>query len=145
MYSNVLKNFVIHANAHNKYLEESEMWKKRKDELNSKPINSVSMKRRSRSRSSSRHKRKCINDESIGPSLKLFESAEKWDHNGFKELYPNGYESEEKWDHSGYKELYPNDRKSEEKWDHSGYKELYPNDYKRKTSKEIWKALHAKY
>jgi hypothetical protein len=34
MSSNVLKNFVIHATAHNKYLEEAEMWKKRNEELN---------------------------------------------------------------------------------------------------------------
>jgi hypothetical protein len=34
MSPNILKNFVIHATAHNKYLEEAEMWKKRNEELN---------------------------------------------------------------------------------------------------------------
>ena len=96
MGSNVLKNFIHHANAHNKYLEEAEMWKKRNDELKQ---NKYSEKRsRSRSSSVTFKKQKKINEseekkeEIIGPSLKLFEDDSKWDHSGFKELYPNDYE-----------------------------------------------------
>jgi hypothetical protein len=99
MSSNVLKNFVIHATAHNKYLEEAEMWKKRNEELNKNSNKEESLQKQSRHRSSStssdkrvdERKRK-MNSESIGPSLKLFESNDRWDHSGYKELYPNEFE-----------------------------------------------------
>jgi hypothetical protein len=99
MSSNVLKNFVIHATAHNKYLEEAEMWKKRNEELNKNSNKEESLQKRSRrrSRSTSSDKRiderkRKMNSESIGPSLKLFESNDRWDHSGYKELYPNEFE-----------------------------------------------------
>ena len=99
MSSNVLKNFVIHATAHNKYLEEAEMWKKRNEELNKNSNKEESLQKRSRRRlrSTSSDKRvderkRKMNSESIGPSLKLFESNDRWDHSGYKELYPNEFE-----------------------------------------------------
>jgi hypothetical protein len=102
MSSNVLKNFIHHANAHNKYLEEADMWKKRKEELDVKCSNEGSLKRsRSVSRDRNKHKKdkkmiesEICNTEQIGPSLKLFESDTKWDHSGYRELYPNDFENQ---------------------------------------------------
>jgi len=102
--TNVLNGFINQAVSHNKYLEESEMWKK-KLELERTESSSKSNKRhhrRDNSRDNSESKQNDSKPKSSKPDeiddlqvlLALYKDAknekvERWDHSGFNELYPD--------------------------------------------------------
>lgn len=99
----VLDGFVKQAVSHNKYLEESEMWKKKRElegNADKKPS------------SSERHRRASSTDEEaslLSDEKKAKDPAEIDDLQVLLELYRESKNpSNEKWGHSGFDELYPN-------------------------------------
>ena len=106
---NVLNGFLNQAVSHNKYLEESEMWKQKRER-------EVSQERHvSRKRSSHSNERKSARHKSKSPAPKCSANKDKDDDDEIDDL---------KVLLALYKDV---NKKSEEKWDHSGFMELYPN------------------
>ncbi|XP_075047103.1 uncharacterized protein NKAPD1 isoform X1 [Mixophyes fleayi] len=129
----LLRNVIRHTDAHNKIQEESEMWKIRELE---KQTESYGTKRR---RESPDHNR--------------------WDHNGYKELYPEEFnDNRSRMRSDGFKpdaekegvrgggaavtlrpdvqsvralnkRFYECEAGIPDRWGHSGYKELYPEEF----------------
>lgn len=100
--TNVLNGFITQAVSHNKYLEESEMWKKKR-QLESTDSKSHSRSSTKKPRDDSRDKTEPQTSKDSKPKpteiddlqvlLALYKDAknekvERWDHSGFAELYP---------------------------------------------------------
>ncbi|XP_053307684.1 uncharacterized protein NKAPD1 isoform X2 [Spea bombifrons] len=128
----LLRNVIRHTDAHNKLQEESEMWKIR--EMEKQAQNLYGAKRRRTS-----------------------PEPNKWDHNGYKELYPEEFgDSKSRMRSDGFdadvkkeaekraavsleedalsiralnKKFYKCESSMPDRWGHSGYKELYPEEF----------------
>lgn len=112
--TNVLHGFLNQAISHNKYLEESEMWKKKR-ELDNEPL---------KNKSSSYYKKTRLNESSDEAEPKKTVEPKK-----------NAKNSEEIDDLQVLLALYKDTQKKPvEKWGHSGYEELYPDHDRLKTN-----------
>ncbi|XP_078538427.1 uncharacterized protein NKAPD1 [Lissotriton helveticus] len=130
----LLRNVIRHTDAHNKIQEESEMWKIRELEKQTKEIYETKQSR---------------------DSL----DGARWDHSGYRELYPEEFEpkkthmrcdgfdgdvqrhmrskshdpvtseKELRKVRSLNKRFYECEASIPERWGHSGYKELYPEEF----------------
>ncbi|KAG8434469.1 hypothetical protein GDO86_012736 [Hymenochirus boettgeri] len=136
----LLRNVIRHTDAHNKIQEESEMWKIRELEKQTEEVYGTKRKRTS-------------------PELN------KWDHNGYKELYPeefddnrsrmrsDGFEAdasrkqvkskpaaavrEETLNIRAWnKKFYECEASLPDRWGHSGYKEMYPEEFNTDSNEE---------
>lgn len=102
--TNVLNGFINQAVSHNKYLEESEMWKKKRQLIGTESSSKSNKRyhRRDNSRDNSESKQNDSKPKSSKPDeiddlqvlLALYKDAknekvERWDHSGFNELYPD--------------------------------------------------------
>ena len=160
---NVLNGFLNQAVSHNKYLEESEMWKqKREREVSherheSKKRLSHSNEHKSKSHKSNSPAPKCSanedkDDDEIDDAKVLLalyrdinkKAEEKWDHSGFLELYPNGVEEAKKTrtettrrpsaDSSDHKSRSLSKKKSKHKKSHSKHRKKSKKKHKKSTS-----------
>lgn len=100
----VLNGFIQQAISHNKYLEEQEMWKKKESSESKK------RKRGHKSREKMpRVKSPTPSDDEVKEAPKSNRTPEELDDlKAILALYKSAKESNnEKWNHSGFKELYP--------------------------------------
>lgn len=106
--TNVLNGFLTQAISHNKYLEESEMWKKKR-ELDDETTRSRA-KHRSPEKSSKKTRKSSPEENETANNLpKNKQSSEEIDDlQVLLALYKDATKKPvERWDHSGFAELYP--------------------------------------
>jgi hypothetical protein len=107
----LLKNHIIHANSHNKIVEESLMWKKyeKMKGENSSDSETGYRSRRKRLSQSSRPK-DCTTGH--GRGSKNISEVNKPSFYWTQQLQKAEAAMEDRWDHSGYKELHPEEFQS---------------------------------
>lgn len=110
----LLRNTIRTVDYQNRVLEEKIMWRQKdlKEKIHHED-----------SQSSNRHKTKTKKikhdkDKAKHKELKEHSRTERWDHNGFYELYPDVLLETSKTDSKANKLR---------KWDHSGFHKLYPD------------------
>ncbi|XP_062995159.1 uncharacterized protein NKAPD1 [Elgaria multicarinata webbii] len=115
----LLRNVIRHTDAHNKIQEESEMWKIREMEKQSKDIHWGKEKRMLPVSSSSRMRSDGFDEESQQANWKA------------RDLAPVSVTMEDDLRHARYwnKKLYECEANMPDRWGHSGYKELYPEEF----------------
>jgi hypothetical protein len=104
----VLKGFLKQANAHNKFLEEQLLWKKRYEEYNPNSVSNVSRS----------NEMEAYNEKNDYRGVKFYDVVKdkngnevideknKWTHDGFQMLYPNGSTADSgKWKHDLYETI----------------------------------------
>lgn len=145
----LLRNTINTAKFHNRILEENEMWKQWELErgltmmVSDDVILSKSKKhhhhhqcskhrRRNKSSSTERVKLNREPDEACSSR----DTVDRWDHSGFRELYPDEVDSG----------IYnsPSTRDNGKKWDHSGFLELYPEEAHRESQSTSRSKEHPK-
>lgn len=169
--ANVLNGFLSQAISHNKYLEESEMWKKRReleDTANSRRSSSskrtkpsqetaprersnyVSLAAPSTSSTTAKEPEKEVDDLQV--MLALYRDVhqkpvERWGHSGFEELYPD-HVTPHRPDHTAKKK--PTDPEDTDRSNHRSLPEESPSrkshsKHKKKHSKHKKKHKKKKY
>uniref|UniRef100_A0A8C5MVB9 Uncharacterized protein n=1 Tax=Leptobrachium leishanense TaxID=445787 RepID=A0A8C5MVB9_9ANUR len=138
----LLRNVIRHTDAHNKIQEESEMWKIREME-------------------------KHIGDDYGAKRRRKSPELNRWDHSGYKELYPEEFDDKKSrmrsdgFDDDGKqaekaeaapavmlrpdvlsiralnKKFYECEAGLPDRWGHSGYKELYPEEFDSESDTEV--------
>jgi len=125
----LLRNTINTAKFHNRILEENEMWKQWELErgLTMMVSDDVILGKSKRHHQCSKHlkrskskckERECKVREVVSSASSSKDTIDRWDHNGFRELYPDETDSS----------ISPPRRNNEKKWDHSGFLELYPEE-----------------
>ncbi|XP_061448275.1 uncharacterized protein NKAPD1 [Rhineura floridana] len=115
----LLRNVIRHTDAHNKIQEESEMWKIREMEKQSKDVQWSKDKRLLPNCSSSRMRSDGFDEETQQANWKA------------RNLAPVSVTMEDDLQHVRYwnKKLYEHEANMPDRWGHSGYKELYPEEF----------------
>jgi hypothetical protein len=106
----VLNGFIKQAVSYNKYLEENEMWKMKRDEEHAARREEKARRSRSPSKKRSPSPSSSSNEEEFAAKTKKTERSKEEidDLKAILALYKDAKEKpSEKWDHSGFMELYP--------------------------------------
>ncbi|XP_071042976.1 uncharacterized protein NKAPD1 isoform X2 [Parasteatoda tepidariorum] len=128
----LLRNSINTANFHNKIIEQNEMWKQWEIErgLTMMVSDDDILKKIRKNHRCSKHQKMAESQEWSRSGMNIdtvagTSSADRWDHNGFKELYPD--ETAEKRPLKSTKEQF-------KKWGHSGFHKLYPDESRKERS-----------